>query len=319
VTTRPAVTEQGPLAYYAAKVARHIRWARTEGIGRLVEEDRLDPRERVVTAYRKASWRRRHGRRPGTARPVFVVGLQRSGTNMLLRGIDSAPEVEVRNENDRTLFHRFLLRSDEVLVETVGRSRHAVVLVKPLCESHRVDQLLELPGMPPGRALWVFRDPFERARSEVSKFRDANLRALQAVARGEGEEIWQGQRLPRGSVELVRSFDTAHMTPETAAVLFWVVRNRLFFDLGLDRRGDVLLVEYDAFVAAPAAQMMRLCRFIGLPYRSSLHEHVVPRATHGSGRLPVDEAVAALADELLVRLRGAATDQPVPSQAGEPR
>ncbi len=136
--------EPGWLAYYARKVRRHIHWARTEGVARLVEEDRLDPRERLQTAWRKARWRRRHGLPPGSAVPVYVVGLQRSGTNMLMRGVDLAPEVEVRNENDRTVFRRFTLRSDAVLVQTVRDSRHALVLVKPLCESHRVDELLDL-------------------------------------------------------------------------------------------------------------------------------------------------------------------------------
>src|SRR6476469_6916604 len=258
--------EPGWLAYYARKVRRHIHWARTEGVARLVEEDRLDPRERLQTAWRKARWRRRHGLPPGSAVPVYVVWLQRSGTNMLMRGVDLAPEVEVRNENDRTVFRRFSLRSDAVLAQTVRDSRHALVLVKPLCESHRVDELLDLAGVPAGRALWVFREPGAR----------------------------------------VRSFDTAAMTPETAAVLFWVVRNQLYFDLGLDRRDDVLLVSYDDFVAEPGLQMRRLCAFTGLLYRPALCEHVVPRESHGTDPLEVDPRVAALAGELLGRLRAAA-------------
>jgi len=298
--------EPGWLAYYTRKVRRHIHWARTEGVARLVEEDRLDPRERLQTAWRKARWRRRHGLPPGNAVPVYVVGLQRSGTNMLMRGVDLAPEVEVRNENDRTVFRRFTLRSDAVLAQTVRDSRHAVVLIKPLCESHRVDELLDLAGVPAGRALWVFREPLARARSEVSKFGDANLRALRTIAAGEGETIWQGRRLPPQAVELVRSFDTASMTPETAAVLFWAVRNQLYFDLGLDRRDDVLLVSYDDFVAEPEAQMRRLCAFTGLAFRPALCEHVVPRESHGTDPLEVDPRVAALAGELHERLRAAA-------------
>jgi hypothetical protein len=312
----PASGQQGALAYHARKVARHVRWARTEGIGRLIEEDRLDPRERLTTAWRKARWRRSHRVAPGTATPVYVVGLQRSGTNMLMRGIDLAPEVEVRNENDRRVFHRFQLRSDDVLAETVRASRHALVLVKPLCESHRVDQLLDLPGVPPGRALWVFREPLARARSEVSKFQDANLRALQTIAAGEGESIWQGERLPAESVELVRRFDTSSMTPESAAVLFWVVRNRLYFDLGLHQREDVLAVDYDAFVADPEGQMRRLCAFIGLTSRPELFEHVVPRESHGVQPLPVDAAIAALAAELHERLRASA-GRPAVESLGE--
>ena len=71
------------------------------GRRRLIEEDRLDPRERAGTALAKRRWRRANPAPPGRAVPVYLVGLQRSGTNMLTRGLDAAPEVEVRNENDR--------------------------------------------------------------------------------------------------------------------------------------------------------------------------------------------------------------------------
>ena len=199
--------EVSALAYTARRVRRHLRWARTEGIGRLIEEDRLDPVDRIGTALAKRRWRRRAGRTPGSAMPVYLVGLQRSGTNMLVRGLDAAPEVEVRNENDSTVFHRFQLRPDPVLTAALQRSRHAYVLVKPLCESHRVDELLALPGLTPGRALWVYRDVDDRARSEVAKFGDANLRALRAIADGSIGRRWQGQRLDADTVELIRAHD----------------------------------------------------------------------------------------------------------------
>lgn len=312
---------QAWLPYYVGKIRRHVHWARTEGIGRLVEEDRLDPRDRISTAVRKARWRRAHGVAAGTARPVYVVGLQRSGTNMLMRGVDQAPEVDVCNENDRRVFSRFRLRPDEVLVDTVRSSRHPLVLVKPLCESHRVDELLALPGLPGGRALWVYREPLARALSEVSKFGQSNLSALRTIAQGRGAEIWQGQRLPQSSIDLVRSFDLDAMTPETAAVLFWVVRNQLYFDLALDARDDVALVSYDAFVADPEGQMRRLCAFIGLPFRPALCAHVVPRTSHRGHPLEVDPRAQQLAQDLLVRLdrESLGTSLTAPRQAARER
>ena len=68
------------------------------------------------------------------------------------------------------------------------------------------------------------------------------------------------------------------MSPESAAALFWYLRNRLYFELGLDRRADVLLVSYGAMVADPAAEMGRICEFLDLPYRAELHAHVDARA-----------------------------------------
>lgn len=194
-TTPPRAPESNR-QHLVRKLVRRVHWARTEGIGRIIEEDRLDPRQRVRTAIGKARWRRAHPRPAGLAVPIYVVGLQRSGTNMLMRGLDEAPEIEVRNENDRTVFERHRIRSSAQLRSTIAASRQQFVFVKPICDSHRVDELLELDGVAPGRAVWVYRDVDARARSEVSKFGPANLLALRDIAAGHGETRWQGERLP---------------------------------------------------------------------------------------------------------------------------
>jgi hypothetical protein len=288
-------------AYTARRIARHLRWVRTEGLRRLVEEDRLNPVERASTALAKRRWRRAHGVPPGQARPVYIVGLQRSGTNMLMRGFDAAPEFEVRNENDRRVFHRFQLRSDDTLRSVIGASRHAYVLVKPLCESHRVDELLALPGTAPPRAVWVWRDVDDRARSEVAKFGDSNLRALRAIAAGTIGDAWQGQRLDDEARALIREFDYDRMTPHAAAALFWYVRNRLFFRLRLDRRADALLSSYDALVDDPEAATRRLCDFLEMPYDPRLCAHVERRAPRRRP-LDIDPRIRALCDGLTAQL-----------------
>jgi hypothetical protein len=92
------------------RLQRHVQWVRRDGIARIIEEDRLDPRERARDAYARARWRRRSGLTPGSATAVFLVGVQRSGTNMVVRGLESNPAIEVHNENDRRVFDRFRLR-----------------------------------------------------------------------------------------------------------------------------------------------------------------------------------------------------------------
>jgi len=188
----------------------------------------------------------------------------------------------------------------------VRASRHHLVLLKPICDSHRVDLLLDDPLLAHGKALWVVRDVVERARSEVAKFGPANLIALRDIAAGRGELRWQGERLPAASVELVRSFDTLSMTEHTAAALFWVVRNQLIFDLGLDARDDLLLVSYDAFAAEPETEMRRICTFLDFPFDPDLCSHVTRRSTHGHAPLDIDPRVLTLArilEERLARLR----------------
>jgi hypothetical protein len=297
---------QGPwISYAATRVQRHVRWLRTQGLARLVEEDRLNPVDRAATTVGKWRWRVAHRSRPVGGVPVLLVGLQRSGTNMIVRGLERAPEFEVYNENHQAAFSRFRLRPDPVIRRLVDDSRHPYVLFKPLCDAHRTAELLEgLGTRRPGRALWAYRSVDGRTRSAVAKFGDASLRALRAIAAG-GRDVWEAQRLSPDSLDLIASFDWTSMSATSAAALFWYVRNRLYFELGLDRRSDVLLVSYDAMLGDPAAEARRICTFLEFPYHSRLIAHVAPRAPATPGPLDIDPRVRARCEELAARLDSA--------------
>lgn len=290
---------QPALPFLIGKIRRHWRWASSDGLKRLVEEDELNPIERGALALRKRRWRARHDVPPGAARPIFVVGVQRSGTNMVMRGLDRAPEFEVHGENDRRAFFRYLLRDDADEIIRSSRSRY--VLFKPLCDSHRIDQLLDRHSSRDAAALWVYRSVDGRARSAVAKFGDHDRAVLEAIASNVGDGLWQAQRLSPATVDVIRSLEPAGLSPETASALFWWARNSLFFDLGFAGRKDVLPVSYDAFVRDPAREMRRLCHFLGFPYRTDLVAHVEGRGT-GAGTPPmIDGRVRSLCDALLHR------------------
>jgi hypothetical protein len=278
-----------------------VRWAREQGLGRLIEEDQLNPLERIPLASAKRRWRRSHQVAP-RAVPVFVVGVQRSGTNMLVRGLERSPEFEVRNENDREAFDRFHLRPDPVIRALVERSGQRYVLFKPLIDSHRVPELLDRLATPSrGRAIWAYRDVDGRVRSSIAKFGDSNLQALRRIAAGD-TSIWQAGGLSPARLELIGSFDLASMSAESGAALFWWVRNQLYFDLGLDRRTDVELAWYEATVDDPERAIARICSFLDFPYRSELAAHIDRRASEPRPRLELDARVRELCDELHGRL-----------------
>ena len=300
----PTPERREPWAAYAAmRVRRHLGWLRTQGLARLVEEDRLNPVDRAATTVGKWRWRAAHRSPPVGGAPVLLVGLQRSGTNMIVRGLERDPEFEVYNENHRVAFSRFRLRPDPVIRRLVDGSRHPYVLLKPLCDSHRTAELLDgLGSRQPGRALWVYRSVDGRARSALAKFGDANLQALREIAAGGGRHRWEAQLLSPDSLDLVASFDWIRMNAASAAALFWYVRNRLYFELGLDRRSDVLLVSYDAMLRDPVAEARRICAFLQFPYHPRLIAHVAPRAPAMPGPLDIDPRVRARCEELAARL-----------------
>jgi hypothetical protein len=293
--------------YQGRRLRRHLYWLRTQGLARLIEEDDLNPLPRTARAVARWRWRLAHHARPGGATAVFLVGLQRSGTNMLVRGLERDPRFQVYNENHRAAFSRFRLRPDPVIRRLVEHSRHPYVLFKPLCDSHRTDSLLDDLGLDrPPRAMWAYRSVDGRARSAVAKFGDTNLRTLRDLALGQGRDRWEAQRLSPDSLELVASVDWARASPLDAAALFWYVRNRLYFELGLAERSDVLLVSYDAMIADPEAEMTRICGFLDLPYHRRLVAHVEGRAGgERGGSLELDPRIRERCSELAEQLDAA--------------
>jgi len=122
------------------------------------------------------------------------------------------------------------------------------------------------------------------------------------IAAGTRTGMWQAERLSDSTLEQIRSFDYTAMSPETAAALFWWVRNSLYFDLRLDRRDDVLLSSYQEILARPSIAMQSVCRFLGLEFRNELIEHIAPRAPNGTRPLDIDPRVRVLCTQLQDRL-----------------
>jgi hypothetical protein len=294
--------EQSRIGYELARLRRHWEWGRADGFGRLVEEDDLNPIRKASLAYRKWQWRRAHANPAGAAVAVYLLGVQRSGTNMLVRGLEASPEFEVRNENDRETFARFRIRMDRV-VPVLSASRHHYVLFKPLCDSHQATFLLDgLPTPRPGRVIWAYRDVDGRARSAVAKFGDTNLQVLRQIAAGGGADRWEAQGLSDASRALIASFDWERRTPHDAAAVFWLVRNSLYFELGLDRRDDVTLASYEALVDDPEMAMQDLCRFLDFPYGPQLIAHIDRRARAPRPPIELDLAIRRHCDEMRERL-----------------
>jgi hypothetical protein len=302
---RVFVVDLRGLPRLTARVRRNVTWVREQGVARALEEKEIDPLRTVPARLAKRRYRRRSAG-AGHAMPVYVVGVQRSGTNMLVRGFDLAPEFEVHNENDSRAFDRFKLRSDDVIGALVAASRHDYVMFKPLCDSHRVDHLLDDIRSPrPGRAVWAYRDVDGRVRSALAKFGDGNLQVLREFASGANTTRWHTQRISAASAELVRSFDYDRLSPASGAALMWLIRNRLYFELGLDQRPDVHLVSYNAFLDHPDETMQALCRFLDFRWRPDLTRHVSRRPPTYQQPLDIDPAILDECTTLLARLDAA--------------
>jgi hypothetical protein len=290
------------------KLRQNWRWAKAHRLSHLIEEHDANPLLRGQRALRKSWWRWTHPRRRTHATPVFLVGVQRSGTNMLAHGLDEAPEFETYNEGNTKAFQDYQLRPLRTIETLIARSRAELVLFKPLCDSHRTPELLEHFGAG-ARAIWAYREVDGRVRSAIAKFRDSNLRVLRAYAAGEAQASWQVQRLSPENADLVRSFDFTGMSAESAAALFWYIRNSLFFETALDRRDDVVLMSYDLLLSDPDRVAAALCSFLGLGFRKEMISRIDRRRRTPRAPLPIDPRIRQKCTELQERLDTVATAQ----------
>lgn len=293
---------------FVRKVHQNWRWGRTHGWADLVEEHDVDPRVRGRRALRKLRWRLATGHEVGDPTAVFLFGAQRSGTNMIAHGLDEAPEFRVYNEGHRDAFDDFRLRSLSTIEALIDRSRAEYVLFKPLCDSHRAEEILDRFG-PRARAIWAYREVDGRVRSALAKFGDSNLRVLRAYAAGEAPDAWQVQGISPENADFVRSLRPDRLSAESGAALFWYVRNSIYFERSLDDRTDAILVSYDAFIADPDTTARALCAFLDLPFRQRLFTHVKPRPPERRQPLAIDARIRERCTELQERLdRSSARD-----------
>lgn len=245
--------------------------------------------ERADVWTRKALWRIRHDFRPQST-PVFIGGIQRSGTTMLGDCLGRSPEIRHYPEHDPAAFDDFMLRDDDTVARLIATCPFRYVVFKPLTDSHRV---VELARRFSGRTVWMYRRHEDRANSAVAKFGAHNLEVLSRIAVGEGMDAWQARGLSEENLALVREFDYGRMRPEDAAALMWYLRNDLFFQQGMAGDDAAWLVAYESFVHRPEQSMQSLCRFLGAAWRPALvkgvHRKSVARRESAVSNERIDE------------------------------
>ncbi len=274
-----------------------LRWARSDGVRKFVEEKELFPIRRTRHAVERVRWRASRGVSQGDASPIWVLGVQRSGTNLLTRSLKQSMEIQVYSENHRRAFVDFRLRDDERIRELIGSCRHPYVLFKPLCDIDRAPDFLgDTFTSQPTKVIWAYRSVDGRVRSALARFGQANLRLMQDVAAGQRDDRWQLAGLGEEQYELISSFDWGSESAESAAGLFWYLRNDLLLRLGLGERPHVTMVSYDAFVADPPATLERVERFLGLS--EPLHADAEPIRRTDPPKIVLHSEIRRRCDEL---------------------
>lgn len=241
--------------------------------------------------------------RPETQRIVFILGCQRSGTTMLLRIFERDWNAQTYHEQSILSRETTSLRLLPVaqLKEIFARRRAPLIVLKPLVESQHATALLK--ALPQGRAVWMFRHYRSVAASNLKKFGKRNgINDLRPLAAGEVEN-WRADSVPAEVRATVQAHFSENMSPWDAAVLFWYVRNALFFTQSLERHPRVRLCHYEAVLDAPLASLRDLYAWLERPFPGEHLARLVHTATKREiPDFPLSSDVERLAEGLWQRL-----------------
>jgi hypothetical protein len=194
---------------------------------------------------------------------VFVVGAQRSGTRLPIQVLDHAPEISTFPEGSDPFFDGVLLRPLHRIEQLVRRSPSPIIALKPICETHRTNELLD--WFPGSKAIWIFRHFEDTVNSATVKWTSARA-AVRRLARREFKPSdWRAGGLTEEKLRLVARLYREDMSEHEANAVLWYLRNDLFFELMCGERSDILLVRYEDLVNEPREQAATIFRFIGVP------------------------------------------------------
>ncbi len=193
---------------------------------------------------------------------VFVAGMQRSGTNMLMELLDWNRHTDVYHETDpRAFTPGYEMRAPEMIHTLAQRSPAPFFVIKSLCELDRLRDLLD--DFAPAKAVWIVRDYHGSSRSAVRSFGNF-VPQLRRLARDRSAGAWRGRGMSDETQELLREMVSLDLSELDGAALMWYYRNILYFEQGLDDDPRVKVIRYESLVSNPHEISRSLCRFIAV-------------------------------------------------------
>lgn len=246
--------------------------------------------------------------RNGQKQIVMIQGCQRSGTSMTYWIFERDFRIKIYREaselSAQDAIERIRLNPLPDVRATLEKDRVPIVVMKPLVESQRANELLDF--FPQSKIIWLYRHFQDVASSNLKAFgRGQGIEDLRPIVLQEPHN-WRSENVSEETRETIRHFFSEDMNPYDAAALFWYARNRLYFEQGLDQNPRVMLCRYEELVRRPSEVMQRLYDFIGVPYPGDKIVKAVHPQSIGKGRRSrLSAEVEALCEKMLEQLDAA--------------
>jgi len=235
-------------------------------------------------------------------RVVFVAGVQRSGTNMMMDVLERSFETDVYHERDRRAFDNYQMRDVAVIRQLIAQSKAPCFIVKSLCELQNLSRLMDeykIDESRPAKIIWVNRHYFDVISSMLVSFKN-QANQVKRIAEYRNSDGWLSEGLSDETYALIKELVHPDISDASAAALIWYFRGVLFFEQGFDSDPRVKLVQYENLVTEPQLEFARIFDFLGLDYSERVSSKVfassVRRRSPPEIDVPILDLCASLAD-----------------------
>lgn len=231
--------------------------------------------------------------------PVFVVGCQRSGTDMTLRAFDLSLDARVYWPGDLRAYRAQetdTLREPQVIRRILARSGAAATVFKPLHHLQRAREFLDT--YPDLRIVWLLRNYQDCVNSCVRKWTTMKD-TLAQVAADPSQAGWHGDGLTPRLLQLVRTHYHDGLSLESAFALFWYLRNSFYFELSLQSHRRVRIFRYEQLVQPASQEFRRMFQFCGCPFQPAVTREVFASSVQRHAPPVIDPRIDDLCGSLM--------------------
>ncbi len=206
---------------------------------------------------------------------IFVAGVQRSGTNMVMDVLERSYETEVYHERSKKAFSNYEMLDSTIIRDLYRKSKGKHFVIKTLCELQRLNELME--QFPNSKVIWVFRHYDDSINSMLVSFKN-QARQAKEVAEDRNGSQWRGQGMSDTTHKLVKDLVHDKLSNESGAAIFWYYRNILFFENHFPDNDRVMLISYEQMVQDPQNHFNTIFTFLDLKYTPRISKNVHSRS-----------------------------------------
>ena len=229
-------------------------------------------------------------------RTIFVAGVQRSGTNMVMGILDRNYTTDVYHERDPRAYDKYELQPLDVIHDLHNQSKAPNFVIKALCELQDLNTLMT--EFAPSKVIWVYRAYKPVVNSHIERWTTMPWSIKEIIKNRNGKAGWRGRGMTDETYEIVKSVYHENINNESACALFWYFRNKIFFELELDKNPDVLLTNYDELLNNPQSEGKKICDFLDLDYTEKMTSIIDKNIGTKWQEMDIDEDIVNLCENL---------------------